>query len=78
MDRDYLWLGIFIIAIFLLSWFVSYAVGVELLPIFNPDFCYDSFSPVICFKLWGFLELSAICIIVYFVVGRKNEERIRG
>lgn len=77
MDRDYLILGSIIGVLFIIQLFISYAVGVNVFPIFQPDFCYDSLAPGLCLNLWGFIELSGICIIFYFIIGHKTDEKIR-
>ncbi len=77
MDRDYIFLGLIILGIFLLSLFISYSVKINLFPIFNPMICYDSYLPNLCEKLWIFMEISIICVIFYFVIGKKRNERIR-
>ena len=78
MDRDYLILLIVIISGFLLNIFVNYSTGLSIFPIFEPDFCGDSYSPLFCKNLFGFIQLAGIVVILFFVVGKKFRERIRG
>lgn len=78
MDKDYILLISAVLILFLVNIFLSRVVSMDLFPIFQPDFCYDSFAPKTCLGLWSFIEISGICIIIYYVIGKKGHERVLG
>lgn len=78
MDRDYLILSIIIVSGFLINLAISFTIGLDVFPIFEPDFCGDSYSPILCKNLFGFIQLAGLVIIIFYVVAKKNREMIRG
>lgn len=78
MDNDYIILAVVILLGFLVNLGLSYGIGVDVFPIFQPDFCDESASRFWCLKVWGILEIAAITIVLYFVVAHKPDERIKG
>ena len=76
MDRDHLIISVLIIVFIIINAVISYFVGLDLFPIINPEFCYESFNITFCNISWSVIEISGMVILLYFLFYKKSMERI--